>query len=489
MIRSSPQKTSELIAVLAQFDHEMHQLSTMVPVGVIGQQIPSAINLLQYLHLRQQDLRVIQDQLHEEGLSALSNCETHIHFQLQQVIRNLGGTIAAASNINGSVGSELLNQHAMQLFGIINPDDLPATMVTLDGKWKDDDQKFENLMTHGMQVARINCAHDDEKIWLQLIDQIHKASLKTLLPCKIYMDLSGPKFRVIFAGHHRLADEINISTKSPLFYCEPNFQPTNDLPFITSDILGICNLLQVGNEVWMDDGKIQAVVSQHFDNYVQLAIVKISGKPCLKQHKGIAFPGRDIPVASLTQQDVVDIAFIKKHADLVGYSYVRNAKELAYLQDLLYNNNQKHTPAIIVKIETPQSVTNLPALLLQLMRYQHFGVMIARGDLAVEIGFERLSEIQEEILWICEAAHTPVIWATQVLENMNKTGLASRSEITDAYKAAQSECIMINKGKYPEKVMDTLADLVKRSKRHHQKKRYGLDKLSIACDFFATQRQ
>jgi pyruvate kinase len=110
--------------------------------------------------------------------------------------------------------------------------------------------------------------------------------------------------------------------------------------------------------------------------------------------------------------------------------------------------------------------------------------MIARGDLAVEIGFERLSEIQEEILWLCEAAHTPVIWATQVLEQLNKTGVASRSEITDAYKAAQAECIMVNKGTHLIEVLATLQNVARRSKRHHLKKRYALPPLQIAAAFF-----
>jgi pyruvate kinase len=120
------------------------------------------------------------------------------------------------------------------------------------------------------------------------------------------------------------------------------------------------------------------------------------------------------------------------------------------------------------------------------LKSKHVGVMIARGDLAVEIGFERLSEIQEEILWLCEAAHIPVIWATQVLEQLNKTGVASRSEITDAYKAAQAECIMINKGAHTAKVLQTLKDLAKRSRRHHMKKRYALPPLNIAQLFFES---
>jgi len=89
-------------------------------------------------------------------------------------------------------------------------------------------------------------------------------------------------------------------------------------------------------------------------------------------------------------------------------------------------------PAIVLKIETKRGFENLPAMLLDAMKVPRCGVMIARGDLAVECGFERLAEVQEEILWLCEAAHVPVIWATQVLESLAKDGLPSGAEITDA---------------------------------------------------------
>jgi pyruvate kinase len=117
------------------------------------------------------------------------------------------------------------------------------------------------------------------------------------------------------------------------------------------------------------------------------------------------------------------------------------------------------------------------------MHDANLGVMIARGDLAVEIGFERLSEIQQEILWICEAAHVPVIWATQVLETMNKTGFATRSEISDASMGIMAECVMLNKGPFVVKTVETLADILKRLSGHMDKKRYINRPLAIARSF------
>jgi pyruvate kinase len=122
----------------------------------------------------------------------------------------------------------------------------------------------------------------------------------------------------------------------------------------------------------------------------------------------------------------------------------------------------------------------LPRLLLSALRTPPVGVMVARGDLAVEVGFERLAEVQEEILWLCEAAHVPAIWATQVLENLTKKGAPSRAEVTDAATAVRAECVMLNKGPYVIDAVAFLDDVLRRMQGHHDKKRAMLRRLSVA---------
>jgi pyruvate kinase len=143
--------------------------------------------------------------------------------------------------------------------------------------------------------------------------------------------------------------------------------------------------------------------------------------------------------------------------------------------------------AIILKIETRQGFANLPRILLAAMRTRAVGVMIARGDLAIECGYQRLAEVQEEILWICEAAHLPVIWATQVLESLAKSGIPSRSEITDAAMGERAECVMLNKGPYIVEAVRTLEDILRRMQSHQDKKRSMLRKLRLASSFSAAQ--
>jgi pyruvate kinase len=137
----------------------------------------------------------------------------------------------------------------------------------------------------------------------------------------------------------------------------------------------------------------------------------------------------------------------------------------------------------VLKIETQRAPARLPAILLAAMRHDRIGVMIARGDLAIEVGYQRLAEAQEEILWICEAAHCPAIWATQVLDHLAKEGTPSRAEITDAAMGHRAECVMLNKGPYIVEAMGVLDDILRRMDSHQSKKSSMLRALHLATDF------
>jgi pyruvate kinase len=140
---------------------------------------------------------------------------------------------------------------------------------------------------------------------------------------------------------------------------------------------------------------------------------------------------------------------------------------------------------MILKIETRRAFEHLPTLLIAVMHSAAAGVMIARGDLAVECGFERLAEVQEEILWLAEASHMPVIWATQVLETLAKEGIPSRAEITDAAMAERAECVMLNKGPYILDAARALATILTRMQAHQRKTRVMLCQSGIASRFFS----
>jgi len=161
---------------------------------------------------------------------------------------------------------------------------------------------------------------------------------------------------------------------------------------------------------------------------------------------------------------------VAQHADMVGLSFAQSAADVRALRERLDALCAGHL-GVVLKIETKRAFERLPEMLFAAMECGAAGVMIARGDLAVECGFERLAEVQEEILWACEAAHMPVVWATQVLETLAKTGRPSRAEITDAAMGERADCVMLNKGPHILEAMRSLDDILRRMQQNQSKKR------------------
>jgi pyruvate kinase len=442
----------------------------------------NAKNLVHYLTLRTIDIRNLQDELHELGLSSLSISESHIMGQINAILKILNHKTDTDNLCTYEYAKKSVNNKIEGLFGAKSSDDQRHIMVTVDSKWVDNYEKFESLLNAGMNIARINCAHDDKKTWKRLIDSIKKASDYTGKPCKIYIDLAGPKIRTII----KKEDAIPVSIGGKVILAShSNFKKLKKKNVIGCELENLPLQLKTGEQVYFDDGLIKAVVIEIRNNLVFLEIKSIaSKKPRIKHEKGINFPDSNLSFSSLTKFDEECIPFISQHADMVGYSFVKNNEDITELRKRFEG---KKMPAIILKIETAQAVNNLPFMLLECMKEEFFGVMIARGDLALEIGFERLSEIQEEISWICEAGHVPVIWATQVLENLNKKGVATRSEITDAARSSGADCVMLNKGEHIVKTLKTLKNIFKRMGDHQYKKRFIFRPLSIAKRFFEPE--
>jgi len=239
-----------------------------------------------------------------------------------------------------------------------------------------------------------------------------------------------------------------------------------------------------GQRVWFDDGKIGGLVKSVSASGVEVEISHAAdGGSKLFSDKGINLPDTDVSVPSLTKKDLEDLDFIVKHADIVGYSFVNRVEDLRILHNRLRKLGRADM-ATVLKIETLKAFEELPSLLLASMCGPAAGVMIARGDLAVEAGYERLAEIQEEILWLCEAAHLPAIWATQVLESLTKNGLPSRAEVTDAAMADRAECVMLNKGPFVVPAVQALDNILRRMQVHQMKKSPMLIHLGIADTFF-----
>jgi pyruvate kinase len=235
-----------------------------------------------------------------------------------------------------------------------------------------------------------------------------------------------------------------------------------------------------GEQIWFDDGKIGGVVEavEAGTLHVRITQAHAEGEK-LRNDKGINLPDTQLALPALTDKDLQDLAFIAQHADIVELSFVNCPADVALLHQHLAQLTDRDLP-IVLKIETKRGFNELPALLLTAMQAGSCGVMIARGDLAVECGFERLAEVQEEILWLCEAAHVPVIWATQVLESLAQGGMPSRAEITDAAMGDRAECVMLNKGPRMVDAVRILGGIMQRMQAHQHKKSAMLRHLHVA---------
>ncbi|MGE0771183.1 MAG: pyruvate kinase [Cyclobacteriaceae bacterium] len=454
----------------------------------------SGANLIHYLVLRSNEIREMQEYLHAMGLSSLANSESHILAHIYKVLGWLSGVTNHTEGLscNFEVASKLRRIHAEQLLGVAPLRERPHIMVTFSTELASDRMLIEEMLMEGMSVARINCAHDNPETWLTMIHVLKSAIAKTGKNCKVYMDLAGPKIRI-----KKMADvdgkaikEIEVQEGQTLrLTANQRNQEHAKSEFATLRIepANVLGMIRQGEHIYFDDGKFEAKVQSANESDVFAQITRISTKnPWIKVEKGINLPDSELTISALTEEDKSNIGFICKHADMVGFSFVNSPEGIEQLRAEIAKQQTRHAPAIVLKIERLSAVQNLPSLLMAGMKDESFGVMIARGDLAVEIGFERLSEIQEEILWICEAAHVPVIWATQVLENLNKTGYATRSEITDAAMGVRSECVMLNKGKYIVKTIRTLEDILTRQLGHINKKRYIMRPLGIAKEFIQS---
>jgi pyruvate kinase len=602
---SREQVCLSLIQQLQALRQSMHDREAAVHVGlsrVSEKYQDSARNLVHYLALRVHDLRPLQEQLAWLGLSSLGRSESHVLANLDKVLGILHCLTGqdwldkSAEEPAGSVSSRrLLELHSVDLLGTYPAGRRVRIMVTLPSTAATDYSVVRELVEAGMDIARINCAHDDAAAWQAMALNVRHAAKAVQRHVRILMDLGGPKIRTgevmprpavlrmrpqrdefgrpykpyrlgmvstdAVAGmpdvdgairvdshwlaHLEVGSQIDfadargakrhllvvrcdkdaaVAESLQTAYLTPETRLTihgakgkkwcttlpgnidslpgvlhlnlGDFIRVTRDGLGYpaeveegtesvgrvaahiaCTLPQVidqvriGERIWFDDGKIGGVIRHVATDRLDVEITQArDGGEKLIGDKGINFPDSELDLPALTDKDLQDLEAVAQLADMVGLSFVQQAGDVYQLREQLDRLGRRDL-GIVLKIETLKGFENLPELMLAAMSGGCAGVMIARGDLAVECGYERMAEVQEEILWCAEAAHMPVIWATQVLETLAKTGVPSRAEISDAGLGVRAECVMLNKGPYIADAIRTLDDILRRMGKHQDKKR------------------
>ncbi len=572
----------------------------------------SARNLLHYLALRQSDIRDLQRELGMLGLSRLGRAEAHTLSSLDAVLAALhamaGREPPRRRTRHGQVGiaggALHLNDHAETLLG--KPGGRRATriMVTMPSEAATEPGLLTDLLRAGMDVMRINCAHDDADAWLAMIRNLRAAEAATGRACRVYADLAGPKLRTgdirpvgrvidfkprrdvwgrveqparvlliprgqttsptaqdvdavlplepaLLAqakpgdrlelednrGSHRRLHLVERRGESLLAHAERHVYlsdgaacilyrggdqlaagrvgplPERVLPLtlkvgdrllltpedqpgeharldtqgrverpasIPCTLPAVFDAAAPGQRIWFDDGRIGGRILANSGREIGVEITHAAPEGSrLRPEKGINLPDTRMDIPALTPKDLEDLRALAGQVDIVGLSFVRAPEDVHALQAALRALDAGGVGTVL-KIETPQAFENLALILLAALASPPVGLMVARGDLAVEVGFERLAEVQEEILWLAEAAHVPVIWATQVLEGMAKRGLPSRAEVSDAAFGVRAECVMLNKGPYIIETVAFLADLLQRMQAHRDKTRPMLRRLAVS---------
>jgi len=578
----------------------------------------SLLNLKQYLVLRSKDRTALQEKLFLMSLSSLGRSYAHVAGSIDTLYDQIRSSlkedelsekeIAAVHHLSINKAIELASKNSTQLFSGKVSSKLSkqstSIMVTLPSHAADDDcELIFNLAKRGVNVFRINTAHDSPPVWKAMSNVILKINEKRdhNNKLKIFVDLAGPKIRTgkirrlnipLNIGSNKCEKEVHIfcdeymSTKTetlnertqlkePAHLCtdkyffqkikvnrpikvldangkkavinityvdntkaigmidkkvsvststklhrkghvgtilnidsqiEPIRLFRDDILTITEkDVLGrsarfdangellepaiincsfkgIATHIKIDDNVYIDDGKIGLKVIKTSKGTITCKVIqaKASGT-LLKEEKGINFPNTKVKTAALTQTDRDNLLRVINFADHLSISFCQNTQDVRDLQDLLTENNRSDI-GIIAKIETKEAVANMPKILEQLLAWEKSGVMIARGDLAIEVGFKNMAYIQEMLLDICDAAHMPVIWATQVLESQMKNNLPSRAEISDAAMAGRAECVMLNKGPFATDTIDVLIHILEDMHSIFKKNRQLLKKETLWSD-------
>ena len=397
-----------------------------------------AFNLGHYLAFRRVDLRPLQRKLMPLGLSSLGRAEGRVLAALDALILAL----SALAKIEAPVGirrpsprqffrgERLLARNCKEIFGSAQSGRAGRILVTLGTDAAYDAQTVGVLAQRGADAFRINCAHDDADRWAKMIAHVRIARLASGRPLPVLMDIGGPKVRTdavatpVDRDRLHVGDELLLASGEAAGDKLPAFRTGCTLPQVIAR-------LAVGDPVSIDDGKLVGrIVRVGCRAAWWRASTAVRDKGIkLKAEKGLNFPGVDL---GLDPSDRERPGRPRFHRQECRHGRLFLRRDARRMSPRCRTSSPHVGPdwrklTLVAKIETPRAVHNLPEIIVQAAGRQPLAIMIARGDLAIELGFERLAEMQEEILWLCEAAHVPAIWATQVLEGLVTKGRCRRA--------------------------------------------------------------
>lgn len=311
-------------------------------------------------------------------------------------------------------------------------------------------EKIKALAQAGVTMFRLNSSHGNEEIHLQRLNFIREIEKELDYPIPVLLDLQGPKIRVgYFDENIELVKDSIIKLKH---------QDKYENGIIPVDYEGIANDLSIGEKILLDDGKLSLQVVKIENGIIE---AKVICEGILKQRKGINIPGSQGSLKVLSQKDKKFVKFaIDNEIDYLGLSFVRSEKDVMELRELIKHHNGKIK--IISKIEKPQALKNIDKII-----NRSAGIMVARGDLGIEISPEKVPIVQKEIIKKANAQKKVVIVATQMLESMIEQPIPTRAEASDVANAILdgTDAIMLSgetaDGKYPVEAVKMMKAIAK----------------------------
>lgn len=350
-------------------------------------------------------------------------------------------------------------------------------IVATIGPASSSEEMLTKLVKAGMNVMRMNFSHDTHEVHAEKVKNLHKVTKKLKTPVAILQDLSGPKIRTGDFYQERVTLEkgkmITLTTDSVV----------GDETRVSVTYKGLPKEVKKGDTILLDDGRREFEVVDIKGNDILCKII-IGGE--VKGKRGVNLPGVALKISCLTEKDKKDIPFgIKHKVDFFALSFVRRASDVAELRAILKKNGSK--ARIISKIETHEAITNIDEII-----KESDGLMVARGDLAVEVGPENVPVIQKMIIEKSNKLGKPVIVATQMLESMIQSPVPTRAEVSDIANAIfdGADAIMLSEetslGKHPEEAvgyMKKVALITEKSYQHKEiLRKEFIHKIEVAED-------
>ena len=338
-----------------------------------------------------------------------------------------------------------------------------AKIVATIGPASQKEEILEQLIRAGMNVARMNFSHGTHEQHAERIALIRKVAERLGVPIGILQDLQGPKIRV-----GELPEILQLSEGELVtLYAPGTTPPDGEGQKIPVDFRQLFDSVRTSDRLLLDDGRLTLEVVSVKEQNALTAKVIIGGS--LSSHKGINLPGVHLRIAGFTKKDKADLAFgTSQNVDAVAISFVRTAEDVKKVREALEPlSNGKRLPLLIAKLEKPEALDNLDAIL-DIVD----GVMVARGDLGVELPPERVPTLQKQIIRTANARAKLVITATQMLESMISNPLPTRAEASDVANAIfdGTDAVMLSAetaaGKYPVESVQMMDRIVREAETH-----------------------